>query len=522
MIISDSVLRGSERTIFALRELYQNAGYAPYRMSKFEEYDFYARNKDFLVSDHVITFTDTNGRLMALKPDVTLSIIKNSRDVPGQVQRLYYSENVYRVSRGSNSFTEIMQTGLECFGAVDESDLLQVLELAGRSLKLFTSHWVLALSDLTLIERAVQALRLSAEDTARIYKAIGEKNLHEIDDICAGSGAAADSTAALKALLSVRGGAEEVLPRIRQLCSGDDEAERFCVILEKLAMTDIGGSVAVDFSVTDDTNYYNGIVFKGFISGISAAVLSGGQYDKLMTKMQRTSRAVGFAVYTDMLERTGNDGEDDGSYINIALPKGRLGEQVYDMLVKAGCECPGMKDNTRKLIFENEEKKLRYFWVKPTDVGIYVERGAADIGIEGKDTLLEHQPDIYELLDLHIGRCRMAVAAPKGYEDDASRTLRVATKYPNIAQTYYRSIGRDIDIIQLNGSIEIAPIIGLSDVIVDIVETGTTLRENNLEVVETVVPISARVIANKSSFRFKGEHIETIVRSLAEQTEEKK
>ena len=199
--------------------------------------------------------------------------------------------------------------------------------------------------------------------------------------------------------------------------------------------------------------------------------------------------------------------------INVALPKGRLGEKVYGMFERAGYPCPSIKENSRKLIFENAEAGVRYFWVKPSDVSIYVERGAADIGVCGKDILLEYEPEIYELLDLNIGKCRMAVAAKRDFFDDNTRTLKVATKFANIAKRYYASLGRDIDIIKLNGSIEIAPILSLSDVIVDIVETGTTLRENDLEVFETVAPISARLIANKSSFKFKTAEIEKILES---------
>lgn len=208
--------------------------------------------------------------------------------------------------------------------------------------------------------------------------------------------------------------------------------------------------------------------------------------------------------------------------LNIALPKGRLGEKVYAMFERAGFECPSIKENNRKLIFENPECGVRYFWVKPSDVAIYVEKGAADIGVAGKDILLEYEPDVYELLDLDIGKCRMAVAAKRDFHDNPQKTLRVATKFTNITKNYYASVGRDIDIIHLNGSIEIAPILGLSDVIVDIVETGTTLRENDLEVYESIVPISARVIANKSSFKFKGEQTEAIVRSIKEQMSEQK
>lgn len=208
--------------------------------------------------------------------------------------------------------------------------------------------------------------------------------------------------------------------------------------------------------------------------------------------------------------------------LNIALPKGRLGERVYEMFEAAGYECPTIKENNRKLIFENPEKGIRFFWVKPSDVSIYVERGAADIGVAGKDILLEYKPVVYELLDLHLGKCRMAVAAKKDFEDDEDdevKVLKVATKFTNIASDYYSKLGRNIDIIKLNGSIELAPILGLSDVIVDIVETGTTLRENNLEVKSTILPISARLIANKASFKFKGEEIEKIAAAMKEQVE---
>ena len=205
--------------------------------------------------------------------------------------------------------------------------------------------------------------------------------------------------------------------------------------------------------------------------------------------------------------------------INIALPKGRLGEKAYRMLKSSGYECPAIEDPGRRLIFENPEKGIRYFWVKPSDVAIYVERGAADLGIVGKDILLEYDPDVYELLDLKMGCCRMAVAGKKDFRDPVGQTLRVATKFPNITQSYYNSKCRDIDIIHLNGSIELAPILDLSHVIVDIVETGKTLIENDLTVYEEIVPISARLIANIASYQFKDDAINAICRKLEEQVE---
>ncbi len=202
-------------------------------------------------------------------------------------------------------------------------------------------------------------------------------------------------------------------------------------------------------------------------------------------------------------------------FLNIALPKGRLGEKVYAMFARAGFECPEILEEGRKLIFENPERGVRYFWVKPSDVPIYVERGAADIGVAGRDILLEYSPDVYELCDLGIGKCRMAVAAKRDFADDPSRTLVVATKFVQIAKRHYAAKCREIDIVHLNGSIELAPILGMTDVIVDIVETGTTLKENNLEVVETILPISARLISNKASYQFKKAEIDRLNASLA-------
>lgn len=202
--------------------------------------------------------------------------------------------------------------------------------------------------------------------------------------------------------------------------------------------------------------------------------------------------------------------------INVALPKGRLGEKVYQIFETVGYECPSIREENRKLVFENESAGIRYFWVKPSDVAIYVERGAADIGVAGKDILLEYRPDVYELVDLGIGKCRMCVAGKQEFRDDPGRTLRVATKFPRIAGEFYAGRSREIDIIKLNGSIEIAPLLGLSDVIVDIVETGKTLLENGLEPKETIVNISARLIANKVAYKFKNTEIRTLCKKVSE------
>ncbi|MBQ0101403.1 MAG: ATP phosphoribosyltransferase [Firmicutes bacterium] len=505
MQIDDALLRKSEIINLKLRKLFEDNGYTSYRMSKFEEYDLYAENKDFLVSDNVITFTDASGKLMALKPDVTLSIIKNSRDVTDGLTKVYYNENVYRTSKNDGIFREIMQSGIECFGSTDEDTYVSVLCLAAEALRLFDREAVIVLSDLDIIDSVFGATTDDIRKT--VFDAFSKKDLTPITALCD------DKYGVLSALSDISGTVAEVMPKLDALLGGDEKYPAFRSLLEKLGGSGYGDCFRVDFSVSGDINYYNGIVFKGIVKSSPTPVLSGGRYDRLMKKLGRKAGAIGFAVYTDLIERDFGLKNDDG-YINIALPKGRLGEKVYSMFAEAGYECPEVLGQSRKLIFENEKLKIRYFWVKPSDVSIYVERGAADIGVAGKDIIEEYSPDVYELLDLGCGRCRMAVAAPVGFKDDTSKTLRVATKFTSTAMSYYRGKGRDIDIINLNGSIEIAPILGLSDVIVDIVETGTTLKENDLTVIEEIMPISARLIANKTAFGFKSERTEIIAEAL--------
>jgi len=517
MNISDSVLSVTERLTFALRALYSRYGYQPYRMSKFEDYDLYSRNKDFLISDRVITFTDNGGKLKALKPDVTLSIIRNHTD--GATEKLYYNENVYRVSKGTNAFKEIMQSGVECIGDIDGKEIGECLYLAAESLGVIGSGFILDVSSLDILNAALDAVTDSRALQDELVKCVSEKNYHSIVALCKDNGIDEASAAPLTGLISLCGSPEKVMPRLETLCADlgcSDAYDELREALARFADSEHQAKIQIDFSVVSDRSYYNGVIFKGFLNGVPDSVLSGGRYDKLMRRMKKHSKAIGFAVYLDALERFDAEASDpfEESMLNVALPKGRLGEKVYAMFEQAGFECPSLLEPNRKLIFENPKAGVRYFWVKPSDVAIYVERGAADIGVAGKDILLEYEPEVYELLDLDVGICRMAVAAPKDFCDDNSRTLRVATKFSKIAADHYASKGRDIDIIHLNGSIEIAPILGLTDVIVDIVETGATLKENDLEVKETIVPISARLIANKSGYKFKRSQIDRLVQEL--------
>ena len=316
------------------------------------------------------------------------------------------------------------------------------------------------------------------------------------------------------------GRCEEVLPRVEAACRNQRmraAAAELNAIAAELNGAD--GSIRLDMTLAGEMEYYNGLVFQGYLKALPRPLLKGGRYDLLLQKFTPGAGAIGFAVYLDELDRLNAmppvQHQNTGKVmLNVALPKGRLGDKVYNLLAGIGYGCPEDYNATRKLVVENPAAGIRYFLVKPSDVAIYVEHGAADVGIVGKDILTEAAADVYELLDTGLGRCRMCVAAPAGYRDDPSRPVRVATKFVNIAKRYYASMGRDIDIIKLNGSIELAPILGLSDVIVDIVETGTTLRENGLQVVTEFMPISARFIANKASYQFKHRQMDTMLEKL--------
>ena len=514
-------LQPKERASFALRALYEAAGCRKYHMGRFEEYGLYQENRSFLSSEQVITFTDLDGRLLALKPDVTLSIAKTAQPAPGETLKYYYHENVYRPSTESHTFKEISQMGLELLGEVKEPEVRQTVCLAARSLEQMGQPWVLEISHMGYLFGLFDALGVPEAARPGLLETLRAKNIHELRAAAKAAGLSDADANALTALLSLSGEYAVALPKAAALCR-NARMEAAVAELEALAqpLAEAGGSIRLDLTLAGEMEYYNGLIFQGYLRPLPRPLLKGGRYDLLMQKFTPGADAIGFAVYLDELDRLSaplppvQQQNADQGMLNVALPKGRLGDKVYDLLAKIGYGCPEDYNATRKLVVENPAAGIRYFLVKPSDVAIYVEHGAADVGIVGKDILTEASADVYELLDTGLGKCRMCVAAPADYQDDPSRPVRVATKFVNVAKSYYASMGRDIDIIKLNGSIELAPILGLSDVIVDIVETGTTLRENGLKVVTEFIPVSARFIANKASYQFKHNEMELMLTKL--------
>jgi len=510
----DDILQYDEQAIMRLRSLYRQFGYTQYKMSRFEEYGLYAENKPFLASGNIITFTGAGGKLMALRPDVTLSIVKNTKN-DGKLKKLYYNENVYRPD--GYEFKEQMQVGLECIGDIDVKLMGEALMLAQRSLDELGERSRIDISHMGFINGLLQSEELTANQETELLRRVSERNVPELNKLCMEFGLSDGFRDRIATLAALYGPYSEIVSDARQI-SVSEETDAAVRELEELfdVLRQLGAeqNMNLDFSIVNDISYYSGIIFQGYIEGIPAKVLSGGRYDKLLRKFGNHSGAVGFAVYLDLLERH----SPVDKMVNIALPKGRLGEKAYAIFEAAGYGCPAIFEESRKLVFESPENGVRYFWVKPSDVAIYVERGAADIGVAGKDILLEYSPEVYELLDFGIGKCRMCIAAEKGFSPERhDQTLRVATKFANIARDHYERQGREIDIIRLNGSIELAPLLGLSDVIVDIVETGKTLLENNLEPIETIVDISARLISNKASYKFNHEAISRLCENISTQ-----
>lgn len=306
--MAELTISNEEQIIFSLRSLYKKYGYSPYKMTKFEEYDLYVRNKDYLISDNIITFNDTNGKLMALKPDVTLSIIKNHSDNEG-LCKVFYNENVYRVTKGSSSFKEIMQVGLECIGDIDGYCLTEVLSLAAESLKTISDKCILSVSSLDIISDVLDSENLSENDKRKIIKLMGEKNLHELSAFCISAEISEKTASILCELTSLYGKADVVLPKLKELLPRCEKVADFEKIIDVIDNS-LKNIIEIDFSIIGDSKYYNGITFKGFVSGISGSVLSGGQYDRLMERMRQKSKAVGFAIYLDMLEQLNCAGSD--------------------------------------------------------------------------------------------------------------------------------------------------------------------------------------------------------------------
>lgn len=355
--LEKGLLKNEEKAVFTLRSLYKKYGYLPYKMSKFEEYDLYVRNKEFLVSDSIITFTDYTGRLLALKPDVTLSILKNTTDEPGFKEKVFYNENVYRGSAVTHQYKEIVQTGLECIGDIDLSDVFEVVYLALASLESISSDFVFDLSHMGVLSSVIDGISDDEGFKKEITRFISERNIHDATALCERYGVEKSSVDILTSFIGLYGSINEVLPKLSLICKDKDskkafdQLERLC---KQLSKTEFADRIRLDFSVVNDMNYYNGIVFKGFLNGISEGVLSGGEYGGLLARMGRTSNAVGFAVYIDLLEQLYSEKIDYDVDVLVVYDENNSAEEIFDIKKKYILE--GKKVSAQRVI----PKKLRF------------------------------------------------------------------------------------------------------------------------------------------------------------------
>ncbi len=509
-------------------EVFGSFGYRPVRTPTFEYFDVYNVTTP-TQAEHMFKFFDTNGRMLALRPDITTSVARmiatkaKKEDFPIRVSYLGSAfRNEENFSRARQR--EFTQTGVELIGDKSPSADAEVIEIAIKTLRESgIKNFQIDLGQVEFFKGLVEQAGLSDSESDILRRHINDKDFIAVENDLSEMGVDGDMRQRFASLSTMFGGIEIVDAAIddRSLNRRSKDAlinlkEVYYILTQK----GLDKYVSFDLGMVQNIDYYTGIIIRGFTYGVGFPVCSGGRYDGLLEKFGRDVPATGIAVGVERVletlydEERGEDTQRDSEYVTVALAKGRLAELSVDIFEKIGFDVSELKEESRKLIFTDEKNKIKFILVKASDVPTYVEYGAADMGIVGKDTLLESDKNLYEVLDLGFGACKMAVAGPSELKGSlGSRNItRVASKYPDIAREYFQKVkGRTVDIIKLNGSVELGPLVGLSEVIVDIVESGKTLKENGLEVLEDVCALSARLVVNRVSMKLKRDKIMDII-----------
>ena len=507
-------------------------GYQGIETPTFEFFDVFSREVGTVSSRELYKFFDKEGNTLVLRPDMTPSIAR-------AVSKYFHDETPIRLCYMGNTFInydkyqgrlkETTQMGAELMGdgsVASDVELLSVLIEALQEAGL--REFQVSVGQVEFFKALLREAGIGNVAEESLRRLISDKNRFGAEELLASYDISEKLRATFLEMATLTGG-EEALQKARSLTDNAEALEalaRLEEIYEGLKEKGYEKYVTFDLSMLSKYNYYTGIIFHAYSYGYGEPIAKGGRYDNLLSHFGRELPAVGFAIVVDQLQRAlRNDAEkkvnataDGKRYLTFALTKGRLAKKTLELLEKVGITCEEMKDpDSRKLIFVNEELGLKFFLAKGPDVPTYVEYGAADIGVVGKDTLVEEGRKMYEVLDLGFGKCRMCVCGPESAREKLAHQeqIRVATKYPDIAKDYfYNQKHQTVEIIKLNGSIELAPIVGLSDVIVDIVETGSTLRENGLGVLEEVMPLSARMVVNQVSMKMESERITKLIQDL--------
>ena len=507
-------------------------GYQGIETPTFEFFDVFSREVGTVPSRELYKFFDKEGNTLVLRPDMTPSIAR-------AVSKYFHDETPIRLCYMGNTFInydkyqgrlkETTQMGAELMGDGSvESDvellsvLIEALQEAG------LRDFQVSVGQVEFFKALLREAGIGNAAEESLRRLISDKNRFGAEELLSGYEISEKLRNTFLEMATLTGG-EEALQKAKSLTDNSEALEaleRLREIYKGLKEKGYEKYVTFDLSMLSKYNYYTGIIFHAYSYGYGEPLAKGGRYDNLLSHFGRELPAVGFAIVVDQLQRAlRNDAEkkvnatgESKRYLTFALTKGRLAKKTLELLEKVGITCEEMKDpDSRKLIFVNEELGLKFFLAKGPDVPTYVEYGAADIGVVGKDTLVEEGRKMYEVLDLGFGKCRMCVCGPESVREKLTHQeqIRVATKYPDIAKDYfYNQKHQTVEIIKLNGSTELAPIVGLSDVIVDIVETGSTLRENGLSVLEEVMPLSARMVVNQVSMKMESERITKLIQDL--------
>ena len=509
-------------------------GYQGIETPTFEFFDVFSREVGTVPSRELYKFFDKEGNTLALRPDMTPSIAR-------AVSKYFHDETPIRLCYMGNTFInydkyqgrlkETTQLGAELMGEESVEADVELLSVLIEALKAAgLREFQVSVGQVEFFKALLKEAGIGSEAEESLRRLIADKNRFAAEELLAEYELAGELREAFLEMTTLSG-TTEVIEQARALTKNEEALRalaRLEAIYEGLKEKGCEKYITFDLSMLSKYNYYTGIVFRAYSYGYGEPVAKGGRYDTLLSHFGRQLPAVGFAIVIDQLQRAlRNDGlrkeasgPDGKRYLTFALTKGRLAKKTLELLEQVGITCEEMKDpDSRKLIFVNEELGLKFFLAKGPDVPTYVEYGAADIGVVGKDTLVEEGRKMYEVLDLGFGKCRMCVCGPGSAREKLAHQeqIRVATKYPDIAKDYfYNQKHQTVEIIKLNGSIELAPLVGLSEVIVDIVETGSTLRENGLQVLEEIMPLSARMVVNQVSMKMEAERITELIRKLRE------
>ncbi len=509
-----------------LTAVFREDGYRQIMTPTFEYYDLFADDTIFSDTDEIYKLTDKSGKLMVLRPDATIPIARMAathyKESDSDLKLMYVTTVFRSADFRAGEKREFKQAGIEYFGSDTADTDVSVIETAVRALKTIVGSDMQAeIGDAGYFNGLLEAMSgygvLEEKSVqAEIRELTESKNIPGLRQFATEHDVPEQIREVMLSLPLLYGKPQDILPKAEKLALNDTMRKAVQNIREICSGIAEKECISVDMGLINRLEYYSGMIFKIYLKKTGVIVGSGGRYDKLMKKFGRDIPAVGFGLNVDMLvESQKESGESEAEKpLMIALGKGRLADITFQKFEEAGIHFPDYSKESRKLIFDDETGKFRIIFVKAVDVGIYVEKGACDVGVIGKDTLMESRSDVFEMMDLGYGKCIFAVAALKGFQYDRIKKLRVATKYPGVAKRYFESFGRSIEVTKINGSVELAPIVGLSDVIVDIVETGNTLRENGLEVVEKVADISARFIVNRASLKTKQRQVDEIIEAL--------